>query len=846
MRLMVIDGNSIMNRAFYGIRLLSTKDGRFTNALVGFLNIYDKLKKQAEPDGVVVAFDLHAPTFRHRLYDGYKAGRRSMPEELREQMPIIKELLPLMGCTVLEMEGYEADDILGTLAYAAAAQGDECVIATGDRDAFQLIGERVSVWLAATRQGQPETVVMDQAALEEKYGLSPAQMIDLKALMGDASDRIPGVAGVGEKTALSLVKQFGDLDTLYEQVETAELRPALRQKLIDGRENAFLSRTLGTICCEVPVDTDITQYRYRPVQREALARRLASLELFRLIERWGLNDVTAASEAVDAVESDTAAIQETAPEAVWAAAREDGRLTVLFADDDTAQVLAGNAWATVSAADDTLWALLCDSAVDKITHDYKAVAARALARGAEPTGVSMDTMLAVYLLNPLAKDYSLDRLAAEYAVAGQAPVHTLARLADTLTPLLTEQNQMTLLREMELPLAAVLAEMERLGVAVDAAGIAAFGEALTDEIDRLQAAVWRAAGYEFNLNSPKQLAKALFEDMGLPAGKKTKSGYSTNADVLEKLRAEHAVVDDLLNYRTLTKLKSTYCDGLQKQVGADGRIHSSFNQTETRTGRISSTEPNLQNIPVRQELGRELRRFFRARPGWKLVDADYSQIELRVLAHMAGEETMKAAFNNGEDIHRITAAQVFGVPEELVTSQMRSHAKAVNFGIIYGIGAHSLSQDIGVSYAEAKAYIEGYLRHYSAVAGFMERMVEQAKVAGYAETLFGRRRPLPELRAGNAVMRGFGERVARNAPIQGTAADIIKFAMIRVRDRLRQEGLQARLLLQVHDELIVEAPQAEVAAVETLLREEMEHAAALSVTLTVDVHSGDTWYDTKG
>ena len=843
MRLMVIDGNSIMNRAFYGIRLLSTRDGRFTNALVGFLNIYDKLTRQAQPDGVAVAFDLHAPTFRHKMYDGYKAGRKPMPEELREQMPVIKELLGLMGCVVVEAEGYEADDILGTLSRAAAARDDECVLVTGDRDALQLIGERVQVWLAATRHGQPETVVMDEAALREQYGLTPAQMIDLKALMGDASDRIPGVAGIGEKTALELVQRFGSLGTLYEQVESAELRPAVRKKLIEGRESAFLSRTLGTICCEAPIDADPEHYRFRPMQREALAARLASLELFRLLERWELTGAAAAPAA-----ETTEAVAQTAfvPAAeVYAAARASGRLYVYF-DGERAQVTAGDLVAETAAEDDALWALLCDPTVEKGTYDYKALAARGLRRAVCPEGFTMDGMLAVYLLDPLAKDYALERLAAAYAAGAPTPVQTVARLAATLDPLLREQEQMTLLRDMELPLAQVLAEMEQVGVEVDAAGIAAFGDALDGRIAQLQSAVWQAVGYEFNLNSPKQLAKALFEDLELPAGKKTKSGYSTNADVLERLRADYPVVDDLLNYRTLTKLKSTYCDGLQKQVGADGRIHTSFNQTETRTGRISSTEPNLQNIPVRQELGRELRRFFRAQPGWRLVDADYSQIELRVLAHMAGEETMKAAFNSGEDIHRMTAAQVFGVPEDMVTPLMRSRAKAVNFGIIYGIGPHSLAQDLHVSYAEAKAYIEGYLAHYGAVAGFMERMVEQAKERGYAETLFGRRRPLPELRAANAMTRGFGERVARNAPIQGTAADIIKLAMRRVRDRLRREGLRARLILQIHDELIVEAPIEETATVERLLREEMENAAALSVTLTVDVHSGETWFDTKG
>ena len=842
MRLMVIDGNSLMNRAFYGIRLLSTKDGRFTNAIVGFLNMLDKLKKQAEPDGIAVAFDLHAPTFRHKLYDEYKAGRHAMPEELRAQMPVIKELLPLMGCAVLSAEGYEADDILGTLAKAAVEQGGDCVLATGDRDAFQLIGPGVTVLLAATRQGQPETVVMDEAALFDKYGLTPAQMIDLKALMGDASDHIPGVPGVGEKTALALLQQFGDLDTLYNSLDDGSLRPAVVKKLTEGKESAALSRTLGTICTEAPVERDIEKYCNQPVQREPLARALAELELFRIIERWGLNDAATAAPAPEEETTIPGAIA-TDPAALLAAAKAAGRLDILL-EGDTAHLLAEGKTATLPLTDEGLCALLADEGVAKRTHGYKALVAALYP--CRPAGVVMDTELAGYLLNPLGKEYTLERLGVEYAIAAPTPVEQMAALADKLLPLLEEQNQLPLLRDMELPLAAVLADMERLGVAVDAAGIEAFGQTLTAEIARLQGMIWDMVGYEFNLNSPKQLAKALFEDLGLPAGKKTKSGYSTNADVLEKLRGDYPVVDALLQYRSLAKLSSTYCEGLLKVVAADGRIHSSFNQTETRTGRISSTEPNLQNIPVRQELGRELRRFFRAEDGWQLVDADYSQIELRVLAHMADESTMKAAFNTGEDVHRVTAAQVFGVPEEMVTPLMRSRAKAVNFGIIYGIGAHSLSEDIGVSYGEAKAYIEGYLAHYSAVAGFMERMVAEAKEKGYCETVFGRRRPLPELRAGNAMMRAFGERVARNAPIQGTAADIIKFAMIRVHDRLAREGLAARLILQVHDELIIEAPAAEVPVVEALLREEMEQAAALTVALTVDVHSGDTWYDTKG
>ena len=844
MRLMVIDGNSLMNRAFYGIRVLTTRDGRFTNAIVGFLNMMDKLKKQAEPEGIAVAFDLHAPTFRHKLYEGYKAGRHAMPEELRAQMPVIKRLLPLMGCAVLEAEGFEADDILGTLAVAASRNGDECFLATGDRDAFQLIGPRVTVLLAATRQGQPETVVMDEAALKEQYGLTPPQMIELKALMGDASDRIPGVPGVGEKTALGLVQQFGDLDTLYASLEDPSLKPAVVKKLIEGRESAYLSRTLGTIRTDAPVDTDLSHYRDLPWQREELAREMTGLELFRIMERWGLTPETAPAPA-DAPREERQTAAPAEPEQVLAAAKETKKLD-LFWEGEEACLLAGGLTASLPLLEGSLIPLLTDGAIAKRTHDYKKLAAALLAAGRTPAGFTMDTMLAVYLLDPLAKDYDPRRLFTVYGVAAPTPVEGMAALADLLEPKLREQGMDTLLREMELPLALVLAEMEQTGVPVDAPGIAAFGASLTDRIDRLQQAVWEAVGYQFNLNSPKQLAKALFEDLKLPAGKKTKSGYSTNADVLEKLKGQYPVVADLLEYRGLTKLKSTYCDGLLPLVDQDGRIRSSFNQTETRTGRISSAEPNLQNIPVRSPLGRELRRYFIAAPGCSLVDADYSQIELRVLAHMADEPTMKAAFNSGEDVHRATAAQVFGLPEEMVTPLMRSRAKAVNFGIIYGIGAHSLSEDIGVTYSEAKRYIDGYLAHYSAIAGFMDRMVKEAKEKGYAQTLFGRRRPLPELQSGNAVTRSFGERVARNAPIQGTAADIIKFAMIRVRDRLRREGLAARLILQVHDELILEAPKAEVPAVEKLLKEEMEGAASLSVALTVDVHSGPTWFDAKG
>ncbi len=842
MRLLVIDGNSILNRAFYGIKVLTTHDGTPTNALVGFLNIYHRLLEQTAADGVAVAFDRKAPTFRHGLYTAYKAGRKGMPEELAQQLPLIKELLTLMGVTVLEQDGYEADDILGTLSALAAAQGVPCFIATGDRDSLQLVDETVTVLLATTKMGRPETVVFDPAAVWEKYELTPAQLIDLKALMGDTSDNIPGVPGVGEKTALELLHRFGSLDELYAQLPNAEVRDSLRNKLEAGKDSAYLSRTLGTICRQMPLEGDLAAYALKEPRREELAALMTRLELFKLMEKWNLTATVTPSPAA-------------APVAAAPVACEDCSLLAGPAVDllwagETVTAVAGGRAVTLPATHPAVLSCLSNAAIAKRVTDTKAFAALALEHGITLAGITLDTTLAAYLLDPLASDYSLARTAAVYGVAIPAgalpePVRALTPVCDRLEQELEAHHQQALLADMEIPLAVVLAAMEREGVAVDGAGVTHFGEALQQQIDTLVAAITEAVGYEFNLNSPKQLAKALFEDLGLPAKKKTKSGYSTNAEVLEALRNAHPAVGMLLDYRTLSKLKSTYCDGLTKEIGADGRIHSSFNQTETRTGRISSTEPNLQNIPVRQELGRELRRFFRAKPGYVLCDADYSQIELRVLAALSGDPTMTATFNNEEDIHRITASQVFGVPESMVTPLMRSQAKAVNFGIVYGIGAHSLSEDIHVTYGEAKRYIESYLQHYGAVAGYMEGLIASAKEKGYAATLLDRRRPLPELKASNGMLRAFGERVARNMPIQGTAADIIKLAMIRVHRRLQAELPEARLILQVHDELIVEAREADAPLACRILQEEMENAVSLPVRLRADVNTGATWYDAK-
>ena len=839
MTFLILDGNSILNRAFYGVKALTTKDGRYTNAIFGFLNIYFRLTELTGATHAAAAFDLSAPTFRHKMYADYKAGRKHMPDELREQLPVIKELLPLLGVTVVTKEGFEADDILGTLSLAAEQEGATCYLATGDRDSLQLVSDKTTVLLASTKAGQPDTARMDTAAIFEKYGLTPAQLIDLKALMGDASDKIPGVPGVGEKTALSLLQEFGSLDALYDALDTADLRDSLKAKLTAGKDSAYLSRTLGTIERHAPVDTTLDAYRITPMQREPLAELLTSLEFFKMLDKLGLQAVTAAPADAETCIYECCAA--TADDVLSA----EGVLDILLTEQGVC-IARGKHFAHTDL--DTVAPLMADASVAKRTHDGKALYKALLSKGCTPAGVVFDTALAAYLLNPLSSDYSLPRLLTEYGVTGDtdAPETWFSALADTMEAALgRDPDSQKLLTDIELPLSLVLADMELCGVAADRDGLIAYGDTLSVEIARLQQGVWDEVGYEFNLNSPKQLATALFEDLALPHGKKTKSGWSTSADVLEKLRFIHPAVDMLLQYRTLAKLKSTYCDGLAAAIDEDGRIRSTFNQTETRTGRISSADPNLQNIPVRSPQGRELRRFLKAKDGCVLVDADYSQIELRVLAAMANDPTMIDGFASGEDIHRITASQVFGVPLEDVTPTMRSSAKAVNFGIVYGIGAHSLSEDLGVSYKEAKRYIEGYLRHYGGIAAFMDKLIEDAKEYGYAKTLFGRRRPLPELHAGNAIMRGFGERVARNMPIQGTAADIIKIAMIRVYNRLKADGLQAKLILQVHDELMVEAPEAEAAAVKALLKDEMERAVSLSVAMLADVHTGKTWFDAK-
>lgn len=849
----MLDGNSIINRAFYGIKLLSTKSGIYTNAVYGFLNILLKLKEISQPDAIGVAFDVHAPTFRHKKYDEYKAGRHAMPDELRMQMPILKDILKSLGIKTVECEGWEADDILGTLAQACRSAGNECFIATGDRDSLQLAHGGVKVLLAHTKAGRPVTDIYDENTVMEEYGVTPAELIQVKALQGDSSDNIPGVAGVGTKTALDLIQRFHNIDYIYENLDEIDIKKGVREKLARDKDKAYLSLDLGTIRTNAPVDTDINSYI--PGDNSGAAMLLAKYELYSLIDKFGLN----AQQAVEPVRQEEKAavtVKEMEDPADFSFG-EELYFTFDIENNEISRMYFanGDTVITVSASDavfEDFVKRLFESDARKYSYNTKYLHRLAATLGTDCKNVCGDLMLSAYLLRPSDSNYDIDHLCLEYGIAlpdggeeSQNAVYAavLKRLFEKTDVLLKEANQTDLLNNIELPLARVLAKMETAGFAVDKKGIEDFGNRLGSRIDELIAQIYSEAGREFNVNSPKQLGTVLFEEMQIPCKKKTKSGYSTKAEVLEELAPEYPIVKLILEYRSLAKLKSTYCDGLLKVIQSDGRIHTSFNQVETRTGRISSLEPNLQNIPIRTELGREMRRFFVAESGSTLIDADYSQIELRVLAALANDENMINAFNNGEDIHKTTAAQVFNLPPEMVTPLLRSRAKAVNFGIVYGIGAFSLAKDIGVSVKEAKDYINGYLHHFSGVAEYMDKMIETAKDNGYAETLFHRRRYLPELASSNHMMRAFGERVARNMPIQGTAADIIKIAMIRVCESLEKENMKSRLILQVHDELIVESPADEAEKALQIVTREMENACELRVRLVADGKIGKTWYD---
>ena len=846
MKLMILDGNSIVNRAFYGVRPLNAPDGTPTNAVYGFLAILQKLLDEQKPEAVCVSFDLKAPTFRHKSYAAYKAQRKGMPDDLAIQMPLLKELLDAMGIRRYEIEGYEADDILGTAAAVCEKDGWECVIVTGDKDSLQLVSPTTQVCNVKTRMGQTETILYTPARFEEEYGFEPIHMVDLKALMGDSSDNIPGVPGVGEKTAMSLIQTYRSLDVIYDKLAELDIRDSLRKKLLAGEESARMSYWLATIVRDVPIsfvpEENIWDRNYTP----ALYGLMKRLGFQKFIEKWQLEGETEPVEQGDALErleiTDEEGLQRLLDAiaaadslAVWPL---DGLDRMEFCDGSRVYSVA---WTQIGDRYNDLLRLVFSDKTRKIAHNAKDLMGILLREGLPVEGFAFDTALAAYLLDATESDYGLERISVRYTMQESHGAEAIFKLEEPLSKKLDELGMRKLYQEAELPLCRVLAEMEQIGFFVDRKALYDFGESLNSGIEQLQESIWKHAGKEFNIQSPKQLGEVLFDELMLPSGKKTKTGWSTNADVLEKLRGKHPIVEEVLEYRMLTKLKSTYAEGLLKGISPDGRIHTSFQMTVTATGRLSSTEPNLQNIPVRKKLGAQIRNMFVASPGMVLVDADYSQIELRLLAHISGDETMREAFLSGEDFHAVTASKVFNVPLAEVTPALRSRAKAVNFGIVYGISAFSLAQDIGVWPNEAKAYMEAYLEKYHGVRDYMKSIVEKAKADGYVATLYGRRRQLPELKSSNFNTRSFGERVALNMPIQGTAADIIKMAMVHVYARLRKEGLKARLILQVHDELIVECPEEEAAQVGQILRQEMEQAATLSVPLTVDVHSGHSW-----
>ena len=843
MKLMILDGNSVINRAFYGVKPLSNREGLYTNAIFGFLNILDRMEKEEQPEAVCVAFDLHGPTFRHLKYDGYKATRHGMPEELAQQMPVMKEVLAAMNIPIYQCQGWEADDIIGTVGRICSNNDWECVVVTGDRDSLQLIDENVHIKLVITKAGQTTGTLYTKEKFQEEYGFEPKKLIDLKALMGDSSDNIPGVAGVGQKTASELLHKFGSLDGVYDHLEDPSIRPKLREKLEAGKESAYLSYELATIISEAPINFEPKDAIIQPYDRPKLYQLFQKLEFVRLIDKYGLRGADLAVQApkqeqkmqelprVDTLpEPGTLCAVYTAPDGSLGVAWEQGVCVLTPLEVQTGAVLSGDG-------------MIC--------HDMKATMHTLAEMGVSFGSFGFDTALAAYDLNPSQSDYPVSKLATNFLGVSvedgdaAACAQALWHLKPVLEQELKQQRMEGLYYGIELPLCPVLYRMETEGVAIDREQLEAFGEMLGSRIEDCEKLIYSYSEEPFNIQSTKQLGELLFDKLGLPPVKKTKTGYSTNADVLEKLKHKHPIVPAIMDYRMLTKLKSTYADGLMKVICDDGRIRTTFQNLVTATGRLSSTEPNLQNIPVRTDLGAEIRKMFVPREGCVLVDADYSQIELRVLAHIAGDQVMQDAFRSGMDIHTVTASQVFGVAPEQVTALQRRHAKAVNFGIVYGISEFSLAEDIGVSRYEAKDYIESYLSHYAGVRQYMKQVVIDARDCGYTQTLYGRKRYIPELKASNFNIRQGAERIALNTPIQGTAADLIKLAMIRVDGALRSQFPEAKLLLQVHDELIVECPEEIAPQVAQLVSREMEQVASLNVPLTAEAKIGKSWYDAK-
>ena len=868
-KLLILDANSIVNRGFYAVRPLTNKDGLNTNAIFGFLNIFFKYFDEIKPDYIAAAFDVSAPTFRHKMYDGYKATRHKMPDELREQIPVLKDVLGAMNVPILELAGYEADDIIGTVSRVCEEQDIQCCVLTGDRDDLQLASKKTHIHLVITKMGNTETTVYDDDKVFEKYGVTPTEFIDLKAIMGDSSDNIPGVKGIGEKGATALISTFHSIEGVYENIADSSITKSMRTKLEDSKDDCFMSKVLATIDRNVPIEIDIEKTKVLPYNEAALYEILSMLEFKSFIKKMGLSGEVAKEKSEGFVAEYLKATQDKLCEVF---AQND----VSFYYDKMSEKFAFCArdkeayFAKFSENKEVIKSFL-ESDTKKRTHGLKEFIADMAKLGIEVKNVDFDTQIGAYLIEPSRKSYDIEGLCADYlgvllsetAAEGDqlsldaildggnetdicAYAVAVFKLSQYEKEIMEKRESYELFKTIEMPLVYVLATMEQEGIAVDIDKLKEFGVKLKAEQKKLTDEIYSFAGHEFNINSPKQLATVLFEELELKAVKKTKSGYSTNAEVLEKLKWAHPIVEKILEYRKIAKLNSTYVDGLIPAIADDGKIHSSFNQTVTVTGRISSTEPNLQNIPVRTELGREMRKMFIAsRDDNVLVDADYSQIELRVLAHIADDEHMIEAFRSDYDIHSATAAKVFGVNKDEVTQEQRSAAKAINFGLVYGMGEFSLSQDLHISVKKAKEYIEDYLGSYPNVQKYMKDTVDFAKENGYVTTMFGRRRDIPEIKASNFQTRAFGERVALNTPVQGTAADIIKLAMINVYKRLKAENLTSKLILQVHDELIIEAPGGEVDKVCLIMREEMEKAAQLKVPLKVDMKVGRSWYDTK-
>ena len=843
MKLLILDGNSVINRAYFGVKPLTTRDGLYTHAIYGFLNILERMEREEQPDAVCVAFDLHGPTFRHLQYDGYKATRHAMPEELAQQMPVMKQVLQAMNIPIYQCQGWEADDVIGTVGRICSNNGWECVVVTGDRDSLQLIDENVHVKLVISRPGQTTATLYDIAKFREEYGFEPKKMVDLKALMGDSSDNIPGVAGVGPKSATDLLLKFGSLDGVYENLEDASIRPKLREKLEAGRENAYLSYDLATIRCEAPIDFEPKDALIMPYNRPELYQLFTRLEFVRLIDKYGLRG---AGDALPKAEK-----KGTTLPRVDSLPTGDQTLAVYVAADGSIGIAWEKGVTVVTPLEVFSLGDLLAEAKELILHDSKAAMHQLDALGIAVPKVTFDTALAAYDLNPSQSDYPISKLATNFLATdvNDGDAGDCAEVLWNLRPVLEEelkkQGMESLYYDIELPLCSVLYRMEKTGIGVDIDQLTRFGEMLSVRIAECEKTIFTYSEEPFNINSTKQLGELLFVKLGLPPIKKTKTGYSTNADVLEKLKDKHPIIPAIMDYRMLTKLKSTYADGLLKVIGEDGRIRTTFQNLVTATGRLSSTEPNLQNIPVRTDLGAEIRKVFIPKEGYVLVDADYSQIELRVLAHIAQDKVMQNAFISGQDIHTATASQVFGVAPDQVTSLQRRHAKAVNFGIVYGISEYSLSEDIGVSFYEARDYIDSYLRNYSGVKAYMKQVVEDARKDGYTTTLYGRRRYIPELTSSNFNIRQGAERIALNTPIQGTAADLIKLAMIRVDEALQAYYPEAKLLLQVHDELIVEAPEDIAPQVAKIVSDTMEKVAMLDVPLLAEAKWGKSWFEAK-